>query len=147
MRNAKLLSLVGQNLAEVPDIIYDNAKEAEVTCVDLSRNKIQELTDGLGGIVTATDLKLSYNLLTEIPDWLGLNLQKLRYLDLSKNLLNVLPASLSSLRFLIELNISFNKYFNFIFLIFYRVFYTLIKIIYFFFFFSDSNRCPNACTR
>ncbi|XP_014205804.1 leucine-rich repeat-containing protein 40-like [Copidosoma floridanum] len=110
MRNAKLLSLVGQNLAEVPEEVFENAKEAEVTCVDLSRNKLQELTDGLAGVTTATDLKLSYNLLTEVPDWLGDSLVRLRYLDLSKNLLTSLPASIGCLQFLIELNISFNKF-------------------------------------
>lgn len=110
MRNAKLLSLVGQNLAEVPEEVFENAKEAEVTCVDLSKNKLQELTDGMSKVTSTTDLKLSYNLLTELPEWLGESLERLRYLDLSKNLLTSLPASLSQLRLLVELNISFNKY-------------------------------------
>ncbi|OXU30630.1 hypothetical protein TSAR_003644 [Trichomalopsis sarcophagae] len=110
MRNAKLLSLVGQNLAEVPDEVFENAKEAEVTCVDLSRNKLQELTDAMSKVTSTTDLKLSYNLLTELPKWLGESLERLRYLDLSKNLLTSLPASLSQLRLLVEINISFNKF-------------------------------------
>lgn len=109
MRNAKLLSLVGQNLAEVPDEIFENAKEAEVTCVDLSRNKLQELTEAMSKVTSTTDLKLSYNLLTELPEWLGESLARLRYLDLSKNLLTSLPTSLGDLRLLVEINISFNK--------------------------------------
>ena len=109
MRNAKLLSLVGQNLAAVPDEIFENAKEAEVTCVDLSRNKLTELTDTMSKVTTISDLKLSYNLLTELPDWLGESLSRLQYLDLSKNLLSSLPESMSCLQFLIEINISFNK--------------------------------------
>lgn len=109
MRNAKLLSLVGQNLVEVPDEVYENAREAEVTCVDLSRNRLQELTDGLSRVASAQDLKLSYNLLTELPDWLGESLVRLRYLDLSKNLLTSLPASIGRLQLLVEINISFNR--------------------------------------
>lgn len=109
MRNAKLLSLVDKHLAEVPDEVFENAKEAEVTCVDLSRNKLQELTEPLSKVTSTTDLKLSYNLLTEVPDWLGESLTKLRYLDLSKNILTSLPQSIGCLQQLIEINISFNK--------------------------------------
>ncbi|XP_058792286.1 leucine-rich repeat-containing protein 40-like [Phymastichus coffea] len=110
MRNAKLLSVVGQNIAEIPDEIFENAKEAEVTCVDLSRNRLQELTDGLSKVTSVTDLKLSYNLLGELPEWIGESLTNLRYLDLSKNLLTSLPDSLTGLQFLVEINISFNKF-------------------------------------
>lgn len=109
MRNAKLLSLVGQNLIEIPDEVFENAKEAEVSCVDLSRNRLQELTNGLSKVTSTTDLKLSYNLLSELPEWIGESLMKLRYLDLSKNLLTSLPDSLAGLQFLVEINISFNK--------------------------------------
>jgi Leucine-rich repeat (LRR) protein len=110
MRNAKLLSLVGQNLVEISDEVFENAKEAEVTCVDLSRNKLQRLSERMSMVVTTTDLKLSYNMLMEVPEWIGEQFIRLRYLDLSKNLLTSLPESLSSLQFLIEINISFNKY-------------------------------------
>lgn len=109
MRNAKLLSLVGQNLVEIPEEVLENAKEAEVTCVDLSRNRLQELPDEMAKITTTTDLKLSYNLLTNVPEWVGENFARLQYLDLSKNLLTELPFSLKYLNFLIEINISFNK--------------------------------------
>ena len=109
MRNAKLLSLVGQNLSEIPEEVLENAREAEVTCIDLSRNKLQELTEPLAKITTATDLKLSYNLLQDIPDWLGDSLLRLKHLDLSKNLLTSLPASIAHLNQLVEINVSFNK--------------------------------------
>lgn len=109
MRNARLLSLVDKHLSEIPDEVFENAKAAEVTCVDLSRNKLQELAEPLSKVTTTTDLKLSYNLLTEIPEWLGESLTKLRYLDLSKNLLTTLPSSIGRLEFLIEINVSFNR--------------------------------------
>ncbi|XP_011498579.1 PREDICTED: leucine-rich repeat-containing protein 40-like [Ceratosolen solmsi marchali] len=110
MRNAKLLSLVGQNLAEVSEEILENAKEAEVTCVDLSRNKLQRLSEKMSLVITTTDLKLSYNMLVDVPEWIGEKLTRLRYLDLSKNLLTSLPNSISSLQYLMEINISFNKF-------------------------------------
>ncbi|KAJ8674117.1 hypothetical protein QAD02_005379 [Eretmocerus hayati] len=110
MRNAKLLSLVDKNLSRIPDELFEDATEAEVTCIDLSRNKLQELTYPLSKVTTVTDLKVSYNLLSELPDWLGESLFRLRYLDLSKNNLTSLPDSIGCLNFLVELNISFNKF-------------------------------------
>lgn len=109
MRNAKLCSVVAQNLSEIPDEVFNNAKEAEVTCVDLSKNKLQELPESLSHVTTTTDLKLSYNLLSAIPEWIGEAFSKLKFLDLGKNNLTSLPDSIKNLEFLVELNISFNK--------------------------------------
>ncbi|XP_043269579.1 leucine-rich repeat-containing protein 40-like isoform X1 [Venturia canescens] len=110
MRNTKLLSLTGQGLSEVPNSVLEDASEALVTCVDLSRNKLREVPEKLSSIETVTDLKLTSNNLCVVDEWLGERLIHLSYLDLSQNLLTDLPTSLSNLRHLREINISFNRF-------------------------------------
>lgn len=109
MRNSKLLSLVARNISEIPTSVFENAKEAEVTCIDLNKNKLQELPDGLSLVKTVLDLKISCNSLKLLPEWIGESLINLRFIDLSKNQLSTLPTSLNCLQYLIEVNISFNK--------------------------------------
>ncbi|XP_043465463.1 leucine-rich repeat-containing protein 40-like isoform X2 [Leptopilina heterotoma] len=109
MKNARLLSLIGKNLSNIPDRVFNDAKEAEVTCVDLSRNRLHELSDALSQVTTVTDLKLACNQLIEIPNWIGV-LQYLQFLDLNRNRLVYLPENIANLERLRELNISFNKF-------------------------------------
>lgn len=109
MKNARLLSLTGKNLSNLPDSIMEDARLAEVTCIDLSRNKLHELPSSLSGVKTVTDLKLSCNQFTKMPQWIG-ELQHIQYLNLSRNRLNSLPESIHFLEHLREINISFNKF-------------------------------------
>lgn len=109
MRNTKLLSLTGQGLSEVPNSVLEDASEAMVTCIDLSRNKLREVPEKISTVRTVTNLKLTSNNLCIIGQWLGECLVHLSYLDLSQNLLTNLPTSLSNLQHLREINISFNR--------------------------------------
>ncbi|XP_017883723.1 leucine-rich repeat-containing protein 40-like [Ceratina calcarata] len=110
MQSTKLLSLAGKNLTELPEEVLENACKADVSTVDLSRNKLSNLPDRLSIIARVADLKLMSNQLTCIPDWIGENYKYLQALDLSRNLLDSLPPTLGSLQFLKELDISFNRY-------------------------------------
>ena len=109
MKNARLLSLTGKNLSNIPDSVMEDAKFAEVTCIDLSRNRLNELPYSLSQVKTVTDLKLSCNKFMQIPAWIG-ELQHIQFLDLNRNLLNSLPENISLLEHLREINISFNRY-------------------------------------
>ncbi|XP_033226281.1 leucine-rich repeat-containing protein 40-like isoform X2 [Belonocnema kinseyi] len=109
LKNAKLLSLTGKNLSNLPDSVMEDAKLAEVTCIDLSRNKLHELPSSLSQVKTVTDLKLSCNQFTKMPEWIG-ELQHIQFLDLNRNRLNSLPESIHLLEHLREINISFNKF-------------------------------------
>lgn len=109
MKHTKLLSLAAQNLDQIPDIVLEDASEAKVTCVDLSRNRLTQLPDKLNLIKSIEDLKLFCNQLTSLPDWIGELCCRLRYLDLSKNQLTNLPESIGKLELLREINISHNK--------------------------------------
>lgn len=110
MQSTKLLSLAGQNLAELPQQVLEDACIADVGTVDLSRNKLAALPDQLSIIARVGDLKLMSNQLTCIPEWIGEKYKYLQALDLSKNLLDSLPSSLGLLKYLREINISFNRY-------------------------------------
>ncbi|XP_069674996.1 leucine-rich repeat-containing protein 40-like isoform X2 [Periplaneta americana] len=110
MRNGRALSLAMQDLTEIPDSVFLDAVEAEVTSVDISKNKLKEVPLGLKNLASRiTDLNVSCNLLTMISLELGL-CQNLQYLDLQKNLLEDLPQSFECLTRLRELVIAFNKF-------------------------------------
>ncbi|KAL6444718.1 hypothetical protein ACFW04_002054 [Cataglyphis niger] len=71
MKNTKLLSLAGQNLLDLPEEVLENAIEASITTIDLSRNKLSELSDKMSVVTTVIDLKLTSNHLTHLPEWIG----------------------------------------------------------------------------
>ncbi|XP_021915827.1 leucine-rich repeat-containing protein 40-like isoform X4 [Zootermopsis nevadensis] len=110
MRNSRALSLAMQELTEIPDSVFQEAVEAEVTSVDISKNKLKEVPVGLKRLTSRiTELNLSCNALSVLPFELGLS-ENLLYLDLQKNSLEDLPQSFESLSRLRELVISFNKF-------------------------------------
>ncbi|KAL6255824.1 hypothetical protein P5V15_013067 [Pogonomyrmex californicus] len=110
MKNTKLFSLTGQNLQELPDEVLENAAEASVTIIDLSRNKFSELPDKMSIIATVTDLKLTSNHLASLPEWIGEKYKYLQVLDISKNYLHSLPSSISCLKYLRDVDLSFNRF-------------------------------------
>lgn len=111
MKNTKLFSLAGQNLLELPEEILEDAAEASVTIIDLSRNKLSELPDKMSAVATVTDLKLTSNHLANLPEWIGEKYKCLQVLDISKNFLQSLPSSISCLKYLRDIDLSFNRYY------------------------------------
>lgn len=111
MKNTKLFSLAGQNLLELPEEILEDAAEASVTIIDLSRNKLSELPDKMSAVATVTDLKLTSNHLASLPEWIGEKYKCLQVLDISKNYLQSLPSSISCLKYLRDIDLSFNRYY------------------------------------
>ncbi|KAJ9601653.1 hypothetical protein L9F63_000186 [Diploptera punctata] len=110
MRNVRALGLAMQDLTEIPDSVFQEALEAEVTTVDLSKNKLKQVPDGLKILINRiTDLNLSCNAFTSLPLEVGL-CQNLQYLDLQKNLLEDLPQSFECLTKLRELVLAFNRF-------------------------------------
>jgi len=110
MRAGRSLSLAMQDLTEISDCVFQEALEAEVTTVDLSKNKLKEVPSGLKRLTHhITELNLSCNALSQLPLELGL-CQNMQYLDLQKNLLVDLPQSFECLTRLRELVIAFNKF-------------------------------------
>lgn len=110
MKHSHALNLTMKELTLVPDHVFEDAKAAEVDIVDLCRNKLQSVPKGLNLIAeNMTELNLSMNLITEIPDFLS-SCSKLKYLDLGNNSLTDLPESLKELTGLRELVLSQNRF-------------------------------------
>ncbi|XP_012055191.1 PREDICTED: leucine-rich repeat-containing protein 40-like [Atta cephalotes] len=110
MKNTRLFSLAGQNLSEISEEILEDAAEASVTTIDLSRNKLSELPNKMSVIVTVTDLKLISNHLASLPEWIGEKYKCLQILDISKNHLQSLPSNIGCLKYLRDIDISFNRF-------------------------------------
>ncbi|KAG5886603.1 hypothetical protein JTB14_001027 [Gonioctena quinquepunctata] len=109
MRNGKILNLAMKTISEIPEECFHEAKEAKVTTVDLCKNKFTTVPSGLTIISDyITELNLSANLLSELPDFLA-DLAKLNFLDLSKNQLKSLPDTFSTMVSLRELILNNNK--------------------------------------
>lgn len=106
-----MFSLAGRNLLELPEEVVQDAVEASVITIDLSRNRLSELPDSMSGIGTVTDLKLTANQLTHLPEWIGEAYKYLQVLDVDKNCLQSLPDSISCLEFLRYIDLSYNRYY------------------------------------
>ena len=46
MRNVRAVNLAMQDLTEIPHSVFQEALEAEVTTVDISKNKLKEVPEG-----------------------------------------------------------------------------------------------------
>ncbi len=74
----------------------EKARLSGATELDLSKNNLTELPESLGQLTQLQSLNLASNQLTELPEWLG-QLTQLQTLDLSFNKLAELPKSLGRL--------------------------------------------------
>ncbi|KAJ8984995.1 hypothetical protein NQ317_016906 [Molorchus minor] len=109
MRNGNILNLALKNLSDVPEEVFEEAKEAKVTVVDLCKNNFTQVPSRLLKVGDyLTELNLSINRLEELPEFIT-ELKKLKFLDVSKNLLTGLPDSFDSMVSLRELILSNNK--------------------------------------
>ncbi|XP_038072516.1 leucine-rich repeat protein soc-2-like [Patiria miniata] len=101
------LVMVGEDLDEIPTI--DNNQSRRVIGVNVSNNKISELSVQLKGLKKLEFLILSGNLFTTLPPMIG-QLASLRSLNLSNNQLSTLPEEMEDLDELQELILDSNKF-------------------------------------
>lgn len=110
MRNAHTLNLSMKELKSIPDEVFQDANWAEVSCMDLCKNKLSEFPLGL----TYTkdhlkELNMSINFIKEVPHFIG-DFSHLMYLNLASNKLTDLPLTLSSLVYMRELVLANNSF-------------------------------------
>jgi Leucine-rich repeat (LRR) protein len=104
------MNLSKKDICAVPQEAVDNAMEAKVSGVDLSKNRISEFPISLEPLLPQiSQLDVSFNRLETVPPLIGLA-TNLQYLNLSNNKLKQLPDELSLMSQLRELCISFNKF-------------------------------------
>nr|CAD7455508.1 unnamed protein product [Timema tahoe] len=110
MRSCRSLNVASKELGSVPTSVFEEACEAEVTSVDLSKNCLSQMPDGLFRLSDKlTDLNLSCNSLTSVPKEI-VKLWHLQYLALDRNMLTDLPQELATMDKLRELVLSYNKF-------------------------------------
>nr|CAD7393635.1 unnamed protein product [Timema cristinae] len=110
MRSCRSLNIASKELGSVPISVFEEAREAEVTSVDLSKNCLSQIPDGLFCLSDKlTDLNLSCNSLTSVPKEI-VKLWHLQYLALDRNMLTDLPQDLATMDKLRELVLSYNKF-------------------------------------
>lgn len=110
MKHSRALNLTMKQLTNVPEAVFAEAKAAEVTIVDLCKNKLTSVPDGLNLIAEdLTELILSMNLISTLPDYMS-TCHRLKYLDLGSNSLEDLPQCFEVLVGLRELVLNNNKF-------------------------------------
>ncbi|KAJ8730898.1 hypothetical protein PYW08_002311 [Mythimna loreyi] len=110
LKKSQALMMPARELTHVPEHVFSASAEVDVHTVDLSKNKLSAIPDGLVRLSDSlTSLVLSSNNVTSVPPEIS-SCRRLQYMDLGKNLLMDLPPELGDLKHLRELVISNNKF-------------------------------------
>nr|XP_022917612.1 leucine-rich repeat-containing protein 40-like [Onthophagus taurus] len=110
MRNSRSLNLGMKDLTSIPDTVFEDALAAEVTIVDLCKNKLAVVPEGLKLVSqNVSELNLSVNVLKTVPDFLC-DFVRLQFIDFSRNCLTELPERFSILKNMRELILSNNRF-------------------------------------
>lgn len=110
LKKTRSLTLCGKSLTEIPDQVFIDAKDAEITVVDLSKNRLKQLPEGLTSLSSMIcELNLNANLLTEIQPFVA-QFDHIKYLNLSCNHLDSLPDEVGLMITMREINIANNRF-------------------------------------
>ncbi|XP_017047062.1 leucine-rich repeat-containing protein 40 isoform X3 [Drosophila ficusphila] len=110
LRHTRTLAVNLEELTQVPDQVFQLAKDEGVHVVDFARNQLSTLPNGLQFMKDqVTELVLSNNLIGYVPQFIS-QFTRISFLNLSNNLLNDLPNEFGVLNTLRELNIANNRF-------------------------------------
>ncbi|XP_016969731.2 leucine-rich repeat-containing protein 40 isoform X4 [Drosophila rhopaloa] len=110
LRHTRTLAVNLEELTEVPDQVFQIAKNEGVHVVDFARNQLSTLPNGLQHMRNlVTELVLSNNLIGYVPQFIS-QFTRITYLNLSNNLLSDLPKEFGVLNTLRELSIANNRF-------------------------------------
>lgn len=113
LKKTRSLTVCGKGLTEIPENVFEDAKKAEISVIDLSKNKLPSLPDGLCSIGNLiSELNLNNNLLIEIQPFVS-QFNHIKYLNISCNHLTTLPPEVGQLVSMRELNIANNRFVEF----------------------------------
>jgi Leucine-rich repeat (LRR) protein len=87
------LRITGMRLKAVPDVVWDLT---ELTVLDLSNNRLDSLSQGIGNLIHLERLILNRNYLLTLPVEI-ISLSRLSFLDLWSNLIVEFPEGISVL--------------------------------------------------
>lgn len=110
LKTSQNLNLSSKGMVELPDEAVDNAFEAKVQAVDLSKNQLSQFPSNMEKIMPQLyEINLSSNKLGKIPSFIALG-ELLQFLDFSNNRLSDLPGEIGSLKHLREVILSVNQF-------------------------------------
>jgi Leucine-rich repeat (LRR) protein len=111
LKKTKSLTLCGKGVTEteIPEQVFLDAIEADISIVDLSKNKLKKMPDDLIQLARKiSELNLNGNQLSEIQPFIS-QFDHIKYLNLSCNRLQTLPEEIGLLITLREINIANNR--------------------------------------
>ncbi|XP_017035694.1 leucine-rich repeat-containing protein 40 isoform X7 [Drosophila kikkawai] len=110
LRHTRTLAVNLEELTEVPEQVFQIARNEGVHVVDFARNQLSTLPSGLQHMHDlVTELVLSHNLIGYVPQFIS-QFTRITFLNLSNNLLSDLPKEFGVLNTLRELNIANNRF-------------------------------------
>ena len=110
MKTSQSLNLSSKNLNDLALEAVENAFEAKVQSVDISRNQFTEFPAVLDKLIELLyEINISNNKIPNIPRFVGLG-SLLQFLDFSSNRLSSLPDNMSELKHLREIILSMNRF-------------------------------------
>lgn len=110
LKKTRSLAICGKAHTEIPEQVFIDAVEADISVVDFSKNKLKQLPDGLTHLNSKiSELNMSGNLLNEIQPFVS-QFDHIKYLNLSNNHLEKLPDEVGLLITLREINIANNRF-------------------------------------
>ncbi|XP_037729939.1 leucine-rich repeat-containing protein 40 isoform X5 [Drosophila subpulchrella] len=110
LRHTRTLAVNLEELTQVPDQVFQIARDEGVHVVDFARNQLSTLPNGLQHMHDlVTELVLSNNVIGYVPQFIS-QFTRISFLNLSNNLLNDLPKEFGVLNTLRELNIANNRF-------------------------------------
>jgi len=110
LKTSQSLNLSSKSLVELPNEAVENASEAKVQAVDISKNQFSAVPENLEQILPLLyELNISNNKIIQIPNFIGTG-RLLQFLDLGNNRLSSLPDEISSLTHLREIILNVNQF-------------------------------------
>ena len=110
MKTSQSLNLSSKGLVELPLEAVENAFEAKVQAVDLSKNQLKDFPDNLERIIELLyEINIGSNKIHSIPSFVCRG-ELLQFLDFSNNKLSDLPVGLGQLKHLREIILSRNDF-------------------------------------
>lgn len=111
MRKSRALSVGMKGLQDIPENVFEEAREAEVTVVDISKNQFKGLPQGLMKLnALLRELDASANRIAQIPSLIA-QFDRVVYLNFAKNQLSDLPTEFALLAATLrELNLNNNSF-------------------------------------
>ena len=110
MKTSQSLNLSSKRLTELPLEAVENAFEAKVQSVDLSKNQLKQFPENLERIISLLyEINVASNKISHIPSFVCRG-ELLQFLDFSNNKLSDLPPGIGQLKHLREIILSRNEF-------------------------------------